>query len=311
MSSRHTASDRRLKASEAGAVPNVHAVLAELLGLDGAKILSKRVRNDVGGLASMLEQFGDHAVQAAKTALIKGMIDAVPVGHIKSWRYFEKAAAEEQRLATLCVECKKLPRAADGMLSRCTDCIKVAAQRDREEREARKAAYAERMAANPPTSKTCKTCKKSKAVGDFSKHRLARDGLRKSCKACVRRESSRRKEKTKKAVIVDKARRAQPHRRMANRQAVRSRTARNPLAVRARQKLRQAVRRGTIIPADVCEAEGCASTRHIQGHHANYRQWNEVAWLCGRCHRRAHANRKPVALKASAMLRRATIPRLN
>lgn len=203
------------------------------------------------------------------------------------------------------------PPRPGGILFRCTECIKVAAQRDREERDARKAAYVERMAASPATSKVCKTCKKSKPLAEFSKHRLARDGLRKSCKACVRTEHTRRKEKTKEAVIVDKARRAQPHRRQANRQAVRSRTERNPLAVKARQKLRRAIRRGTIIPADICEAEGCDSTRRIQGHHSDYRQWDAIAWLCGRCHRRAHAHRKAVALKASAMLRRATVPRLN
>jgi hypothetical protein len=63
-----------------------------------------------------------------------------------------------------------------------------------------------------------------------------------------------------------------------------------------------------ITPAVACEADGCDSTRHIEGHHYDYRQWDIVAWLCARCHRRAHANRKSVALKPVAMRRRATIP---
>jgi hypothetical protein len=37
-----------------------------LLRLDSGKILSKRVHNDVGGLARLLEQYGESAVEAAK-----------------------------------------------------------------------------------------------------------------------------------------------------------------------------------------------------------------------------------------------------
>ena len=46
----------------------------------------------------------------------------------------------------LCVECKARPRPAGSALTRCIDCIKAVAERDRREREVRKAAFAARTA---------------------------------------------------------------------------------------------------------------------------------------------------------------------
>jgi hypothetical protein len=215
------------------------------------------------------------------------------------------------RAPALCVVCNSKPRAGNGLLTRCLSCIRAAAEADRQARERRMAAFTARMLAPAVVQKTCRTCDKAKALELFSKHRLSRDGHRHDCKACVKAERTKWRELTASEHAVEQARRAQPHRRASNRRAVASWTKRNPDATRARRKLQDAVRRGEIVPAGVCQAKACTSNHRIEGHHANYRRWNVMAWLCARHHRRAHTTGDAVRLKRGAPWRFARVPKMN
>ena len=53
--------------------------------------------------------------------------------------------------AEVCIECGQNPRAASGRLSRCLECVKAAAQRDREARERRLTAKKSSRAGQAPT----------------------------------------------------------------------------------------------------------------------------------------------------------------
>ena len=167
---------------------------------------------------------------------------------------FRERALARPQTRPLCVVCGTRPRAGDGLLTRCIPCIKEAVALDRKAREQRIAALA-RSGNAPAADKCCRTCRKTKSLDAFYKHRVSKDGHRHDCIACVKAERTRRHELRGRALAAEKARRAQPHRRESNRRAVASWTKRNPEAARARRKLRQAVLRGGITPAKVCQAK--------------------------------------------------------
>jgi hypothetical protein len=157
-------------------------------------------------------------------------------------------------------------------------------------------------------AKCCRSCKQSQPLAAFSKHRLSRDGFRHDCKSCVSEGRTKPpRELSPEQIERNKQLSRKPHRRRANRRAVKDWMGRNPAACHARKVLRRAVRKGLVTPAAECEAEGCHSTRHLEAHHANYGEPLEAAWLCARHHRRLHHGGS-VALKPPRPQRLADIP---
>lgn len=157
--------------------------------------------------------------------------------------------------------------------------------------------------------KICATCKIGKLRADFSEHRLARDGLRKSCKFCVRAgHAPHGRELTGEQILADKVRRSKPSRRVANRCAVARWSREHPLAVRARKILRQALKAGRILIGKFCGVSGCDNTRRLEAHHHDYREPLRVLWLCSRHHRRLHASGRPLRLKPGIPRRYSHIP---
>jgi hypothetical protein len=207
----------------------------------------------------------------------------------------------------LCVLCNENPRAGSGRLTRCLPCIRAEAERDRQNRIAAEAALAARAKSEQPTKK-CQTCRVEKALTEYFRHRLGKDGRRRSCIACVRSGKAKKaKPLTPEQLAADKARRAQPHRRAANLEAAVAWQARNPAAVRAARVLDADVRHGKITPATVCEAERCEATGRLSGHHNSYVR-RKVAWLCAGCHRLCHSG-VPIRLKETAAFRVARAPK--
>lgn len=52
-----------------------------------------------------------------------------------------------------------------------------------------------------------------------------------------------------------------------------------------------AIRRGELIPDEVCERCGgvpCLGMKRLDGHHDDYSRPLDVRWLCRPCHRRVH-----------------------
>src|SRR5262249_31636608 len=131
-------------------------------------------------------------------------------------------------------------------------------------------------------------------------------GFRHDCKTCVRADRVRRKELTAEQKQRDRERRAQPHRRIANRVAVAAWRHSNPGAVAAKIALRHAVRKGTISKPAKCEADGCERT-DISGHHHSYAQPRKATWVCAAHHRKIHAGVR-VKLKSTAARQYAAAP---
>jgi hypothetical protein len=188
-----------------------------------------------------------------------------------------------------------------GLTNNCLASIRQAAQRDRLVREKRlRELEAKRL---PATTKCCRTCKVDKPLDEFAKHRLSKDGHRHDCKDCVANgRVKKRPPLTPEQRQADRARRDEPHRRIANEIAVAAWRNRNPQAVTARLTLAREVRSGHIMPAPTCQAAGCSSSDRLQAHHNDYRKARRVVWLCAGHHRRVH-NGHRVKLKATAPAR--------
>jgi len=65
-------------------------------------------------------------------------------------------------------------------------------------------------------------------------------------------------------------------------------TKENPIKIKAKNALNQAIRSGKIERAKECSQ--CQSTKHIVGHHWSYEEanWTDVIWVCQSCHRKIH-----------------------
>jgi hypothetical protein len=160
----------------------------------------------------------------------------------------------------------------------------------------------------PDPAKCCRTCGETKAVEQFARHAHSRDKRRHDCRQCVSEGKTKPpRELSPEQAARDKVQRAKPHRRRANRVAVRDWTRRNQAAARARAKLRKAVRKGVVKSAAQCEAVGCTASHRLEGHHHDYRAPLDVCWLCSRHHRRLH-NGARIKLKPPTPQRFADIP---
>lgn len=68
-------------------------------------------------------------------------------------------------------------------------------------------------------------------------------------------------------------------------------TAVYPRKERARQELKNAIRRGEVARPSTCS--GCGKTCVPQGHHVDYLRPLEVQWLCQGCHASKHPHMSP------------------
>lgn len=86
----------------------------------------------------------------------------------------------------------------------------------------------------------------------------------------------------------EKERLRERHRNTEKRRAeYRSRIEANPERMKARDKLRYAVRQGKVEKPNWCEECNIAFVP-IEGHHHDYSKPFDVEWLCKRCHGKRH-----------------------
>lgn len=133
--------------------------------------------------------------------------------------------------------------------------------------------------------KACFKCEKELPLEDFYKHSKMADGHLNKCKACTKNDvfkHRRNPESRERVLAYDRARgnRQGPEYRQAHREA-------NPLAVKARYMVNNAVRDGKLEKPDRCSH--CNETKRLVGHHEDYTRPLEVVWLCDACHRQLHA----------------------
>lgn len=164
-------------------------------------------------------------------------------------------------------------------------------------------------------NKLCSGCGETKDLVEYHRARAKRDGRRSKCKACTkasthsyhaanRERLNARSREYRKAHLKEYAahmrryreqdpqrfRDTQKRSRERNSERVRQMTARrDPVKIRAKASVRQAVRHGILVPLPRCGWCGHDfSVSRREAHHHDYTKPLDVEWLCARCHRRHH-----------------------
>lgn len=178
-------------------------------------------------------------------------------------------------------------------LSRCKPCLQAQAEEDLQARDAVRIsamARATAKAIETGATKCCRTCKAEKPFVDFARHKQAKDGRRRDCRACVEAGVTKRAASPSSAAKeADKTQRARPESRQTNRRCVREWKARNRPATNAFRAVQRAMRKGTIAKPKRCQARGCKFEGELQAHHHDYLSSLVVVFLCPKHHRRLHA----------------------
>ena len=116
--------------------------------------------------------------------------------------------------------------------------------------------------------KDCTQCEETKPFTQFYKDKRTKDGLKSECKACFKKVLVKTRDPEK--------------RKQSNKEADARRRKRDPLKVKARETLRNAVRDGRIEKPSQCVM--CSTVGPVEGHHTDYSKPLDVEWLCQRCH---------------------------
>lgn len=163
--------------------------------------------------------------------------------------------------------------------------------------------------------KKCSDCKVVKSFGDFYKNRSTWDGLHQICKECKRvrnrvasmsekaQASARlrqlRYKKSLKGRSVRRRRESAAASRLKkaeyksqNIEKIRAVKAvwkrRHPEKIRAHHLVQRAIRRGVLVRG-ICT--GCGDVK-AQAHHEDYSKPLDVIWLCDRCHKNLHNQKR-------------------
>lgn len=151
-------------------------------------------------------------------------------------------------------------------------------------------------------TKVCKKCGRALPISEFYVHKQMGDGHLSFCKECVRarvhkhrennierireydRNRPNKKERLKKerqAIYADEKRLVK-YNEQQQEWAKRNRHKRN-----AQNKLKRAIKNGSVIKPNKCEI--CGKTNcNIEGHHYDYSKPLSVIWVCTECHGKLH-----------------------
>jgi len=133
--------------------------------------------------------------------------------------------------------------------------------------------------------KQCFKCQQVLPVKEFYRHPAMRDGHLNKCKDCTRKDVSRNYRTNREYFQeYDALREKDPKRRRKKSSYQKRYRERNPGKVRARRKLRRAVRSGELEPQP---CRRCGSLE-VEAHHGDYLRPLDIEWLCFRCHRKRH-----------------------
>ena len=120
--------------------------------------------------------------------------------------------------------------------------------------------------------KQCDHCKIWKPLTDFHLNCCRKDGRHNQCKKC-------------RANYGKTYRQTEMCRKVQTKAHIKER-AKFPGKIKARQKLKNAIRAGKITRPDTCES--CKEKKFVEGHHEDYSKPLEVDWLCIECHTELH-----------------------
>ena len=135
--------------------------------------------------------------------------------------------------------------------------------------------------------KMCFKCGKTKSVDGFYVHPEMSDGHLGKCKECARRDViEHRNLNIERIRAYDRERGKLPRRVKANTARNKVRRRENPQQYKAQGAVSNAVRDGRLEKPEKCQS--CGARTRLCGHHADYSQPLQVAWLCYVCHKSEH-----------------------
>ena len=148
--------------------------------------------------------------------------------------------------------------------------------------------------------KTCIACESSKPKAEFYRDQTSTDGLRGSCKECMKSaaranrarkldyylEYDRERATRENRIAARLAYQATPHGRRAVNESKRQWRDRNTIKMAANIQVARAVKDGRLVRPGACE--DCAGGAKLHGHHDDYAAPLSVRWLCAKCHRAWH-----------------------
>lgn len=151
--------------------------------------------------------------------------------------------------------------------------------------------------------KTCRKCGTEKPKTEFYIHSETTDGLRGTCKACWKIQTSGWQEENSEKfhALLKTYRDENPEKR---KDICRRYRKKHPEYVKTtekwmeenrdkrniHQRLNRAVKKGKLIKPSQCSS--CGKAGYIEAHHDDYNKPFEVRWLCKSCHKYHHINKK-------------------
>lgn len=137
------------------------------------------------------------------------------------------------------------------------------------------------------TTKACIECAEEKPLSAFYRHAEMGDGHLNKCKECVREYQRRRhREKIENDPEWRERERERSRKKWRERHHLWSSSSRSS---EVGDEVKNAVRRGDLVPASRCEDCGHDfSEFRREAHHPDYDEPLEVEWLCSLCHGKRH-----------------------
>jgi hypothetical protein len=154
--------------------------------------------------------------------------------------------------------------------------------------------------------KTCQKCKTDKAASEFNKCSAASDGLNSWCKQCHREQAKTPKYKAKQSAYYYKRKAEGLVKAQSGTRDTAGYLARHGDKVRARGRVKAAIRRGKMPRASELECSKCGGAAD-QYHHEDYSKPMGVTPVCSRCHGEIH--REQTLLGRTNLDQRSTLPR--
>ena len=141
-----------------------------------------------------------------------------------------------------------------------------------------------------PVRKLCTKCRYKKILSEFNRNAKAKDGLQHWCRSCQREYNAtpERRAAIKKSGAANRAEVERRYRRSSKGRKVRRTVDRRrrrevPEKMRAKDKVKYAIKTGRLVRQQ-CEKCG----KPAQAHHDDYSKPLEVRWLCNKHHREEH-----------------------
>lgn len=133
--------------------------------------------------------------------------------------------------------------------------------------------------------KECFKCKTIKPLSEFYKHSAMGDGHLNKCKKCTKNDATTHRNKNlEKIRAYDRARAKKPQRAKLALEVNRAWRAEDHRRSRAHGAVAQAIKKGLLIR---CPCVRCGEQKSL-AHHEDYDKPLEVVWLCQPCHKQRH-----------------------